>query len=218
MDEGEIRYFLSEAVAEYGLGDEQLDKLVHYLVLLVKWNKTYNLTAIREPKEMVRLHLIDSLSVLTHVKARGGSGAILDVGAGAGLPSIPLAICLPGRQVFAVDKVQKKTSFMMQVKAELGLKNFNAVHGRVEKLNSVDFGVSGMSVIISRAFSEMALFVSLTKHLLEKQGCWLAMKGVMPAPELEVLESQGGYLTRVIPLDIARLEAERHLVEIMLGG
>ncbi len=218
MDEGVIRSLLSEAVVEYGLTGEQLDKLVRYLALLVKWNKTYNLTAIRDPKEMVRLHLIDSLSVLSYVKARGASGPILDVGSGAGLPSIPLAICLPDRQVFAVDKVQKKTSFMMQARAELELKNFNAIHGRVEKLNSVDFGVNGMSIIISRAFSEMALFVSLTKHLLEKKGCWLAMKGVKPVSELEVLDKVGEYVTKVIPLDIAHLEAERHLVEIRFDG
>lgn len=218
MDAVLVRSLLAESLLAYELKDVQLDQLVDYLALLVKWNKTYNLTAIRDPLEMVKLHLIDSLAVLPYVKDRVGSGALLDVGAGAGLPSIPLAICLPEVQVYAIDKVQKKTSFMQQVKAELKLANFNVRHGRVERLNQNDFGGDGLSIIISRAFSEIALFVSLTKHLLNQQGCWLAMKGVAPTAELDALSKQGKYLATVYPLAVEQLAAERHLVEIKLGG
>lgn len=213
MDELAVKTLLIEGVAGYGLSEHQLNQLMHYLKLMIKWNKTYNLTAIRDPLEMVKLHLLDSLTVLPHVKEMGAQ-TLLDVGAGAGLPSIPLAICLPDLSVFAVDKVQKKTSFMQQVKAELGLKNFKAVHSRVEALKPLDFGVQTMSVIISRAFSEMQLFVSLTKHLLAPSGCWLAMKGVEPLSEVIALKSLGNYSAKVIPLTIEQLAAERHLVEI----
>lgn len=218
MDAVLIRSLLAEGLLAYRLTDAQLDQLVGYLALMVKWNKTYNLTAIREPMEMVKLHLLDSLSVLPYIKERVGSGAVLDVGAGAGLPSIPLAICLPDVQVYAIDKVQKKTSFMQQVKAELKLVNFNVLHGRVEQLSRDDFGGCVLSIITSRAFSELALFVSLTKHLLHQQGCWLAMKGVEPAAELEGLSKQGDYLTSVFTLKVEQLAAERHLVEIKMGG
>ncbi len=217
MDEPVVKALLAEGAAEYALSEQQLTQLLNYLKLLNKWNKTYNLTAIRDPLEMVKLHLLDSLTVLPHVR-QADAETLLDVGAGAGLPSIPLAICLPELRVFAVDKVQKKTSFMQQVKAELGLKNFNALHGRVETLTHLDFGVPDMSVIISRAFSEMQLFVSLTKHLLAPNGCWLAMKGVKPLSEVASLTAMGGYSTKVIPLTVGQLAVERHLVEIRVNG
>ncbi len=184
-------------------------KLIGYLLMIDKWNKVHNLTAIRDPLEMVTLHLLDSLSVLPHVQALAPK-YLLDVGAGAGLPSIPLAICLPELQVTAIDSVAKKTSFMRQVKGELGLSNFQVEAGRVEALKKdVKF-----DVIISRAFSEIGLFVKLTKHLLADNGLWLAMKGHVPAHEFEHqdFKSAGVQVNKVEILKVADLEAERHLI------
>ncbi|MDI1308968.1 MAG: 16S rRNA (guanine(527)-N(7))-methyltransferase RsmG [Methylotenera sp.] len=204
---------LQSGLLEMGLhiGAEKQAKLIAYLLLIDKWNKVHNLTAIRDPLEMVTLHLLDSLSVLPHVQALAPK-FLLDVGAGAGLPSIALAICLPELQVTAIDSVAKKTSFMRQVKGELGLSNFQVEVGRVEALKKdVKF-----DVIISRAFSEIGLFVKLTKHLLAENGLWLAMKGQLPAHEFEHqdFKSAGVQVSKIEVLKVAGLEAERHLVYI----
>jgi 16S rRNA (guanine527-N7)-methyltransferase len=184
-------------------------KLIAYLLLIDKWNKVHNLTAIRDPLEMVTLHLLDSLSVLQHVQALVPK-SLLDVGAGAGLPSIPLAICLPELQVTAIDSVTKKTSFMRQVKGELNLSNFQVEAGRVEALKKA----TKFDVIISRAFSEIGLFVKLTKHLLAENGQWLAMKGVAPEHEFEHqdFKSANVQVNKIEVLKVAGLDAERHLV------
>jgi 16S rRNA (guanine527-N7)-methyltransferase len=172
---------------------------------------------------MVSLHLLDSLSVLPHVQALSAKN-LLDVGAGAGLPSIPLAICLPDLQVTAIDSVQKKASFMRQVKGELTLHNFHVASGRVEALkpDGINNGL-GFDVIISRAFSELALFVKLSRHLLAKNGLWLAMKGVLPEQELAAQQFQrladeqdGVALVKIEVLKVAGLDAERHLVFLNL--
>ncbi len=198
-------------------------KLLAYLLLIDKWNKVHNLTAIRDPLDMVSLHLLDSLSVLPHVQALSAK-SLLDVGAGAGLPSIPLAICLPDLQVTAIDSVEKKASFMRQVKGELALHNFHVASGRVEALkpDGINNG-SGFDVIISRAFSELALFVKLSRHLLAKTGLWLAMKGVLPEQELAAQqflrladEQDGVALVKIEVLKVAGLDAERHLVFLNL--
>jgi 16S rRNA (guanine527-N7)-methyltransferase len=194
---------LAAGIAEMGLdvpADVQV-KLLAYLVLLQKWNKVYNLTAVRDPLEMVTLHLLDSLSVLPHVKAQ----SLLDVGSGGGLPGIVLAICLPTLKVTTIDTVQKKVIFMRQAKGELSLENLEVVHARVENFQPVE----KFDVIISRAFSELSLFVKLTKHLLAEKGQWLAMKGQIPQQELEGLEVK---VKKVIPLKVAGLQAERHLI------
>ena len=196
-----------------GIADMRLDvsletqqKLLAYLVLLQKWNKVYNLTAVRDPLEMVTLHLLDSLSVLPYVKAKN----LLDVGSGGGLPGIVLAICLPNLLVTTIDTVQKKVIFMRQVKGELGLDNLQIVHARVESFMPEE----KFEAIISRAFSELALFVKLTKHLLTKNGQWLAMKGQVPHDELATieLESLKIKVQKIVPLAVAGLKAERHLV------
>ena len=142
---------------------------------------------------------------LDHAGARD-----VDVGAGAGLPGIPLAICLPELQVTAIDAVQKKVSFMRQAKAELGLRNFNAIHGRIEdqKVPSREMPEK-FEVITSRAFSEIGLFVKLTKHLLAEGGKWLAMKGVIPQHEFE---KSGIQPAEIKVLKVAGLDAERHLI------
>ena len=194
---------LAAGVAEMGLdvSPEAQAKLLQYLSLLNKWNKVYNLTAVRDPLEMVTLHLLDSLSVLPYIKTKN----LLDVGSGGGLPGIVLAICKPDLQVTTIDTVQKKAIFMRQVKGELGLNNLEVVHARVENYQPSE----KFAAIISRAFSELALLVKLTQHLLADNGQWLAMKGQAPQQELEGLHIK---LNNIIPLKVAGLDAERHLV------
>lgn len=202
---------LELGLVEMGLdiGIDKQEKLIAYLMLIHKWNKVHNLTAIRDPLDMVTLHLLDSLSVLSYVEELAAKN-LLDVGAGAGLPSIPLAICLPELQVTAIDAVQKKASFMRQAKGELGLANFHVEAGRVEALKKERFNKSeGFDVIISRAFSEIDLFIKLTKHLLAENGLWLAMKGIVPKHEFEKSIIQP---TEIKVLKVAGLDAERHLV------
>ena len=194
---------LAQGIASMGLAisDDAQQKLLAYLALLQKWNKVYNLTAVRDPLEMVTLHLLDSLSVLPFVNSKN----ILDVGSGGGLPGIVLAICKPELLVTTIDTVQKKVIFMRQVKGELGLNNLTPVHARVENFKPD----APFEIVISRAFSEIALFVQLTKHLIAENGQWLAMKGIMPADELVGLPLTP---VQVIALKVAGLDAERHLL------
>ena len=182
---------------------EKQQKLLDYLALLAKWNKVHNLTAVRDPEEMVTLHLLDSLSVLPHVTA----SRLLDVGSGGGLPGIPIAIVRPDLSVVSLDSSHKKTTFQRQAKAELGLVNFEVVCSRAEQYRPEQkFGM-----IISRAFSDLAEFVRLTCHLLSEGGRWLAMKGVYPYDEIAQLKEVG---VDVVPLRVPGLDAQRHLVLI----
>ncbi len=187
--------------AELNLPENIRQKLLDYLALLQKWNKVHNLTAVRDPEEMVALHLLDSLSVLPYIQAR----RLLDVGSGAGLPGIPLAVCLPDLQVTVMDSSHKKASFMRQAKAELDIPNLEVVCGRVEKYQPEQL----FDVVISRAFSDLAEFVALTKHLCAPGAQWLAMKGVYPYEELTQLKMQP---SQVVPLKVPGLSAQRHLV------
>lgn len=191
--------------ANISLPAQTVQKLLDYLALIQKWNKVHNLTAVRDPNEMVTLHLLDSLVVLPHVQAK----RLLDVGSGAGLPGIVLAICQPEMQVTTIDSVTKKASFMRQAKAELGLDNLEVVAGRVEQLKPVQ----PYDVVISRAFSDLHLFLSLTKHLIAKNGHWLAMKGVYPHEELaNIAQVPEAALQQVLALRVPGLDAQRHLV------
>ncbi len=196
---------LATGIAQMGLSvPEQMQlKLLQYLALLQKWNKVYNLTAVRQPEEMVTLHLLDSLSILPYLCNQN----LLDVGSGAGLPGIVVAICMPELAVTTIDTVQKKAIFMRQVKGELGLENLTVMHARVENYQPV----TPFAQIISRAFSDIALLMHLTKHLIAKDGRWLAMKGLIPSHELVSLPSQS---IDIIPLKVANLTAERHLIVI----
>lgn len=201
---------LQAGLSEMGLDvdAEKQKKLLDYVALIYKWNQVHNLTAVREPSDMVTLHLLDSLSVLPYMTSKN----LLDVGAGAGLPSIPLAICLPELQVTAIDAVQKKVSFMRQAKAQLKLTNFNVVHSRIEDQTVADLNAGkGFELIISRAFSEIALFIKLTQHLLAHDGVWLAMKGIIPEREFEKACIKP---TEIKVLKVAGLDAERHLILI----
>lgn len=209
----QLRAKLETGLQEMGLQIpvEQQQKLLDYVALIYKWNQVHNLTAVREPLDMVTLHILDSLSVLPYVKAPYiDCKRLLDVGAGAGLPSIPLAICLPELQVTAIDAVQKKVSFMRQAKAQLGLTNFSVIHGRIEEQEVPSKDMPEMfDVITSRAFSEIGLFVKLTKHLLADGGRWLAMKGTIPQHEFD---KSGIQPEEIKVLRVAGLDAERHLI------
>ncbi len=206
----EMAKLLKSGLAEMSLDIDSVkqQKLLDYVALIHKWNQVHNLTAVRDSLDMVTLHLLDSLSVLPYITCQ----TLLDVGAGAGLPSIPLAICLPDLQVTAIDAVQKKVSFMRQVKAQLHLDNFHVVHGRIEDQDVKQLNAGNMfEVITSRAFSEIGLFIKLTKHLLAKDGQWLAMKGVIPEHEFK---KSGIAPADIKVLKVAGLEAERHLITI----
>jgi 16S rRNA (guanine527-N7)-methyltransferase len=191
------------------LSEKQLAQLMDYLALLSKWNAVYNLTALRDPKQMVTHHLLDSLAV---VPAFAGASNILDVGAGGGLPGIVLAIVRPGMRVSLVDTVHKKTAFLTQVKAELGLANVTVYTGRVEQLKVPQ----KFDVITSRAFAELNDFVTWSGHLLEEGGRFIALKGVMPDEEIARLPA-GWKVGKVESLTVPGLDAERHLIFIDAG-
>ncbi|MGE5472049.1 MAG: 16S rRNA (guanine(527)-N(7))-methyltransferase RsmG [Bacteroidota bacterium] len=183
------------------------DKLLAFRDLLLKWNKTYNLTALRDPAQAISHHLLDSLAILPHV----GTGPLLDVGSGGGLPGIPLAIACPELSVSMVDTVQKKATFLQQAAIELGLKNILVHHARVEEMQGQYARIS------SRAFAELALFTRLTRHLLAPDGRWLAMKGVRPDDELAALPADV-IVEAVLPLQVPGLDAERHLIILKAGS
>ncbi|HZV62979.1 MAG TPA: 16S rRNA (guanine(527)-N(7))-methyltransferase RsmG [Methylophilaceae bacterium] len=183
------------------LSPDTKQKLLDYLGLMQKWNKVHNLTAVSDPEEMVTLHLLDSLSVLPHVRGE----RLVDVGSGAGLPGIPLALCKPELQVTVLDSSHKKASFMRQAKAELGIDNLEVVCARVEAHKPQRL----FDTVISRAFSDLAEFMQLTRHLGNPQAQWLAMKGVYPFEELAQAKFEP---VRVLPLKVPGLEAQRHLV------
>jgi 16S rRNA (guanine527-N7)-methyltransferase len=209
---------LNEGVQELGLelSDAQLDKLLDYVALLAKWNAVYNLTAIRDPRQMLIQHILDSLSIVPHLAHLGPSSA-LDVGSGGGLPGIVLAIVLPDWTVTLNDIVHKKTAFQAQAKAELGLTNLSVVTGRVETLKPGGEVPAKFDVIVSRAFAELADFVTLARHLVAEQGAIWAMKGVRPDGEIERLPA-GSHAKQIIRLKVPSLEAERHLVEVVLDA
>jgi 16S rRNA (guanine527-N7)-methyltransferase len=198
---------LAQGIAEAGLriDAQKQQKLLAYLTLMQKWNKVHNLTAVRDADEMVVLHLLDSLVVLPLIDGK----ALLDVGSGAGLPGIPLAICLPELKVTVIDSNNKKVSFMRQAKAELGIDNLEVLGGRVEEITPNH----KFDMVISRAFSDLDLFISLTHQLCDAQGKWLAMKGVYPEAELAELEKNTGIkASKIEELKVPGLAAQRHLV------
>ena len=185
------------------LGSEAQQKLLDYLALIEKWNRVYNLTAVREPRQMLTQHVLDSLAVAPHVTGE----RFVDVGSGAGLPGIPLALAMPRTHVTLVESSHKKSTFLNQALIELGLKNVEVVNARVESWDTpVRF-----EVVISRALSDLAEFVKLAGHVCAKGGVLAAMKGVYPFEELAQLPD-GYRLNKVIPLSVPGVAAERHLV------
>ncbi|MBC3873536.1 16S rRNA (guanine(527)-N(7))-methyltransferase RsmG [Undibacterium flavidum] len=199
---------LRDGIASLGLplNEEQVEKMLSYLALLIKWNSVYNLTSIRDPHDMVKQHLLDSLSA---VHAFTQAKNILDVGSGGGLPGIVLAIVFPTASVTMIDIVNKKTAFLTQVKAELKLKNVTVHTGRVELLKVEH----KFDVITSRAFSELNNFINWSHHLLTEDGRFLAMKGVSPTQEIERLP-EGWEVESIEPLQVPGLDVERHLVHV----
>lgn len=192
------------------LSEAQLMQLVAYAQLLMRWNSTYNLTSIEEGQFLTH-HLLDSLSIIGEIRSIVGDRAanLLDVGAGGGLPGIPVAIAAPELRVTLIDKVQKKAAFLTQVKLELGLRNVECVHARVEEWNPP----THFDLVIARAFASLTELVRLTGHLRAPGGCWLAMKGVLPQAELDELRRSAPELrVRAIKLRVPRLDAERHLI------
>jgi 16S rRNA (guanine527-N7)-methyltransferase len=186
------------------LDDKQIGQLLDYLALLSKWNAVYNLTAVRDPIEMVTLHLLDSLAA---VPAFADAHNILDVGAGGGLPGLVLAIARPDLRVSMIDTVHKKTAFLTQVKAELGLANVTVHTARVEQLQVQE----KFDVITSRAFAELADFVNWSGHLLADGGRFIALKGVKPDDEIARLPAEWK-VTEIRALTVPQLNAERHLI------
>jgi 16S rRNA (guanine527-N7)-methyltransferase len=188
------------------LNEKQVDQLLDYLALLNKWNGVYNLTSVRDPMQMVTLHLLDSLAA---VSAFAGVANVLDVGAGGGLPGMVLAISRPDMKVSMIDTVHKKTAFLNQVKAELGLSNATVYTKKVQELEVK----TKFDVITSRAFADLSDFVNWSGHLLAEGGRFIALKGVAPADERERLPAPWK-VQKLAALDVPGLDAERHLVYI----
>ncbi|MDB5919078.1 MAG: rRNA ((527)-N(7))-methyltransferase RsmG [Massilia sp.] len=188
------------------LDDRQHAQLLDYLALLFKWNSVYNLTSVRDPLQMVTHHLLDSLAA---VPAFAQAANVLDVGAGGGLPGIVLAIARPGMQVSLIDTVHKKTAFLKQVKAELGLTNVTVYTDKVQQLQVAQ----PFDVITSRAFADLSDFVNWSGHLLAEGGQFIALKGVAPPDEQERLPAKWK-VSRLQALLVPGLNAERHLVFI----
>lgn len=196
---------LAEGIAALGfpVASEVQQKLIDFLALIGKWNRVYNLTAVRETEKMVSHHLLDSLAVAPHL----GGGTVLDVGSGAGLPGIPLALVRPQWQVTLLEANHKKSAFLQQAAIELGLRNATVVRERVETFEPGH----RYDVVISRAFSDLAEFIALAGRHVRDGGTLAAMKGVYPHEELGQLPA-GFRLSGVVPLAVPGMEAERHLV------
>ncbi len=208
-----LNNMLKSGAGEMGLtlSNEQLHKLRGYVDLLMKWNRVYNLTAVRNPEEMISRHILDSLSVLPYVESSiKAGGRLIDIGSGPGLPGIPLAIMLPDGDISTLDCVGKKTRFQVQVCTELGLDNVTVLNQRVENWRPEQ----GYDCVISRAFSSLRDMIVGTDHLLRSSGQWLAMKGIHPEEELEELKElrPDVVMTASHSLQVASCDGQRHLV------
>ena len=198
------------AALDLSLSEAQQQQLLAYLDLLLKWNKVYNLTAVRDPEQMLVQHLLDCLAVIPPLRQRlPNLKTVLDVGAGGGLPAVVLAIACPALQVTAVDTVAKKAAFIQTAAHTLGLPNLQGVHARVEDLRGP------FELITSRAFASLSDFVSGSRAALQPGGVWMAMKGKHPADELAALPADV-VLEQVQHLQVPGLDAERCLVWMRL--
>lgn len=212
LDRQQLTQTLANGARELklNLSERQMTKLMNFVGLLAKWNHAYNLTAVRDPAQMLTHHLLDSLAAMP---AFVGAKNVLDVGSGGGLPGIVLAIwaqeAQPQMQISMIDTVAKKTAFLTQAKAELGLANVRVHTGRVEQLQVAQ----NFDVITSRAFASLQDFVQWSAHLLAEEGCFIAMKGVIPHEEIAQLPD-GWKATRIEPLTVPGLKAERHLIVV----
>ncbi len=184
----------------------QAEQLLDYLELLEKWNRTYNLTAVRDPVDMLTQHLVDCLAAVPPLRREAPGRRLLDVGSGGGLPGIVWAIIDPEREVTCVDSVGKKAAFVRQAALALRLRNLHSEHARVEQLRADPF-----DVVSSRAFASLADFTSLTRDLLKADGIWLAMKGKEPIDEMAELGAEVRVF-HVEPMNVPGLDAERCIV------
>ncbi|HAX19037.1 MAG TPA: 16S rRNA (guanine(527)-N(7))-methyltransferase RsmG [Hydrogenophaga sp.] len=193
------------------LGDEQVSLLLDYLVLLQKWNKVYNLTAVRDPAEMMTHHLLDSLAAIGPLLRQTGGQPIklLDVGSGGGLPGVVIAITCPQIQVSCVDTVGKKAAFIQQAAAALKLPNLRGIHARVESLKAEEGG--GFDVVCSRAFASLVDFTTWSSSALRPGAVWMAMKGKHPSEEIAALPASV-VVFHVEQLTVPGLDAERCIV------
>ena len=189
------------------LSDEQVQRLLGYVALIQKWNKVYNLTALRDPADMLTHHLLDSLTAVAPLSrhTQGQSIKVLDVGSGGGLPGVVLAICMPELNVTCVDTVAKKAAFVQQVAVSLKLPNLRGVHARVESLTDP------YQVICSRAFASLPDFVTWSRSALAEGGVWMAMKGKHPQGEIDALPADVKVF-HVEPLTVPGLDVERCMV------
>lgn len=199
---------LDAGVAALGLAlpEGARDGLLAYVALLAKWNKAYNLTAVRDPVEMVIRHLLDALTVLPHLPP----GRVLDVGAGAGVPGIPLALARPSLELVLLDSSAKRTRFLLQAVAALGLDHATVVHSRVEDYRPG----SPFDVVIARAYAALDVLLGQVRPLLASGAAVLAMKGLFPEEELAAVPA-GFRVAEVVPLTVPGLDAERHLVRVV---
>jgi 16S rRNA (guanine527-N7)-methyltransferase len=209
MSDNQYRQLLEKQLLLLGhkFDDATIDQLLSYHALLVKWNKAYNLTAVRDPLMMITRHIVDSLTVLSHIDNAKLSN-IVDVGSGPGIPGILLAICRPDLQVTSIDSNGKKTRFQNQVKIELGLQNLTVIRGRAEDCKSDPF-----EAVISRAFASLADMLKWTENLCAKDGCFLAMKALISDQEISQLP-EGYALIASHVLELPNREDTRHLLEI----
>ena len=212
---GAERRVLMEGAQAMGLTltDQQAQSLQRYMDLLLQWGNVYNLTAVRDRDDMLHTHVLDCLAVVKPLQAHIENlpnPRLLDVGAGAGLPGVALAICLPELQVRCIDTVAKKAAFIQQASLQLGLKNLKSIHGRVET------HTDAYDVVTSRAFASLVDFVSWTKSCLDEQGVWMAMKGKLPQDELDALSQVDVF--HVEPLTVPGLDAERCLIWMRPAG
>ncbi|HRM54922.1 MAG TPA: 16S rRNA (guanine(527)-N(7))-methyltransferase RsmG [Ottowia sp.] len=200
LAEGATALGLSLAAAQHA-------QLLAYLDLLAKWNKVYNLTAVRDPAEMLTHHLLDSLAVIAPLvrHTQGGAARVLDVGSGGGLPGVVIAICCPEMSVACVDAVAKKAAFVQQAAGVLGLSNLRGVHARVESITEP------YDVITSRAFATLADFTQWSAGSLGEDGVWMAMKGKHPTDEMAGLPPSVAVF-HVEQLTVPGLDAERCLI------
>ena len=209
----DLRPMLESGLADLGLDPGHAERLLAYLALLVRWNATYNLTAIRDPREMVTKHLLDSLAMHPFVDGVVASGgALADLGTGAGLPGIPLAIVKPGLRVTLVESAGKKARFMRQAIRELGLEGARVAESRIESVDEP----GAYAAITARALATIPLILELGGHLLAPDGVLLAMKGVDPVDELAELPPPWVVRDRH-PLRVPGLDAERHLIVVGRG-
>ena len=201
---------LEAGLRALGLDVAHAPALLAYLALLVRWNRTYNLTAIRDPQEMVSKHLLDSLAMHGSVEAiAAAGGSLADLGTGAGLPGIPLAIVHPGLEVALVESNGKKARFMREAVRTLGLGNARVVESRIEAFDAT----GAFDAITARALATLPLILGLGGHLLRPDGVLLAMKGTVPTAEIAALPA-GWRVRDVRPLKVPGLAAERHLVVV----